>query len=343
MPATIHAEKLTHINYAFARIAPSGGVGFESSDASVDLQRLLALRKQNPHLKLIVSIGGWQAEGFSDAALTGASRSAFARNVVALLRRHELDGVDLDWEYPGQGVAGITYRTADKQNFTLLLKAMREQLDAADKAARRTVTDRHILTIASADREYFDHTEMDKLHVYLDWINVMSYDFFNALTPTTGHHAGLYPSEFAGPHDRSADAAIKQHLAAGIPAEKLVLGVPFYGRGFTGVHPQHNGRNQRYERFEAEHSYAELVDRFIDKQGFVFHWDDRAKAPYLWNAATRTFITYDDPRSIGIKADYVKANQLGGMMFWELSQDRGGELLDVIASSLLGAPLPSRK
>src|SRR5215207_4769669 len=330
MPAMIYAEKLTHINYAFARIEPSGGVGFGTADASRNLQRLLPLKQQNPRLKLIVSVGGWQAEGFSDAALTEASRNTFARSVVALLRRHELDGVDLDWEYPGQGVGGVTYRTADKRNFTLLLKAMREQLDAADKVARRTDSDRYILTIASADREYFDHTEMDKLHIYLDWINVMSYDFFNALTATTGHHAGLYPSEFAALQDRNADAAIKQHLAAGIPADKLVRGVPFYGRGFTGVQPQHNGRNQRYERFEAEHSYAELVDRFIDKQGFVRHWDDRAEAPYLWNAATRTFITYDDPRSIAIKADYVTATRLGGMMFWELSQDPDGELLDVI-------------
>ena len=245
-----------------------------------------------------------------------------------------LDGIDLDWEYPGQGVAGIKYRTEDKQNFTLLLKTLRTQLDAQSEAQNRTGRDRYTLTIASADREYFDHTEMEKLHVYLDWINIMSYDFFNSLTSTTGHHAGLYASEFAAPADRNADSSVRQHLASGIPPDKLVLGVAFYGRGFVGVKPLHNGLNQPYERYEGDHKYADLEDRFIGRQGFVRYWDERARAPYLWNGASKTFITYDDPQSIRAKADYVRDNRLGGMMFWELSQDRNDELLDVIVTSL---------
>jgi chitinase len=175
---------------------------------------------------------------------------------------------------------------------------------------------------------------MDRLHIYLDWINVMTYDFFNSLTATTGHHAGLYRSRYAAPNDRYADASLKQHLAAGIPADKLVLGVAFYGRGFAGVKPQHNGLNQPYQRFEAAHPYSELVQQFIGKQGFVREWDAQAKAPYLWNAASRTFITYEDPESIAIKAGYVKSHHLGGIMFWELSQDYRGELLDTIVRGL---------
>ena len=325
IPPVIHAEKLTHINFAFAQIDRDGKVAFERPDAAESLKTLLALRSKNPALKIIVSVGGWTAEGFSDAAASDASREIFARSAVELLRTHALDGIDLDWEYPGQGVAGIRYRAEDKENFTLLLKTLRRQLDSAARPGER-----RLLTIASADREYFDHTEMDKLHVYLDWINVMSYDFFNSLTRTTGHHAGLYPSELATPTDRNADASVRQHLAAGIPPQKLVLGVAFYGRGFAGVTPLHNGLHQPYERYEADHDYAELVDKFIGKQGFVRYWDERAQAPYLWNDATPTFITYDDPRSIGIKARYAREKRLGGMMFWELSQDRDGELLDVI-------------
>jgi len=309
-------------------------VVLESAELKASLVRVVALRKINPRLKVIVSIGGWEADGFSDAALTDASRAAFANSALELVRTYSLDGVDIDWEYPGQGVAGIKYRAEDRQNFTLLLKALREKLDAASAAQGRTGGDRYTLSIASADREYFDHTEMDKLQVYLDWINVMAYDFFNSLTPTTGHHAGLYRAAPAAPTDRDADASIKQHLAAGIPAEKLVLGVAFYGRGFTGVKPVDSGLNQRYERFEAAHDYSELADKLIGKQGFVRHWDDRAKAPYLWNGTSRTFISYDDPQSIGIKAQYVKAHHLGGMMFWELSEDRNDELLDVIVRSL---------
>jgi chitinase len=215
-----------------------------------------------------------------------------------------------------------------------LLQTLRSQLDAASTDDGRRRSDRYLLTIASADREYFEDTEMDKLHVYLDWINVMTYDFFNSLTPTTGHHAGLYRSPFAAPNDRYADASVKQHLAAGIPADKLVLGVAFYGRGFAGVNPLHDGLNQEYQRFEAAHPYAELVQSYIGKQGFVREWDAQAKAPFLWNAATHAFITYDDPESIRIKAEYVKTHHLGGMMFWELSQDHEGELLGTIAKSL---------
>ena len=331
-PAVMHLEKVTHVNLAFARIAASGQVALTDGRVEANLTRLVGLKKANPRLKVIVSIGGWMADGFSDAALTDASRSRFSDSAVQLLRQFSADGVDIDWEYPGQGIAGIKYRAEDRQNFTRLLKALRDKLNAASAAQGRGGDDRYTLTIASADREYFEHTEMDKLHVYLDWINVMSYDFFNSLTPTTGHHAGLYRAAAAGPIDRDADASVKQHLAAGIPAGKIVLGVAFYGRGFAGVRPIGNGLRQPYERFESAHDYSELADKFIGRQGFVRYWDDRAKAPYLWNSASRTFITYDDPQSIRIKAQYVKAHHLGGMMFWELSEDRNDELLDAVES-----------
>jgi Chitinase len=322
-PPDIPAMKLTHINYAFARIDADGKAVLPHPGVPYHLEYLRALKAKNPQLKILLSIGGWEAEGFSDAASSAASRETFARSVVALLREHSLDGVDLDWEYPGQSVAHIKSRPEDKQNFTALLREMRAQLG-----------ERYLLTIASADREYFQFTEMDRLHIYLDWINVMSYDFFNSLTPTTGHHAGLYASAFAAPTDRTADASVKQHLAAGIPPQKLVLGVAFYGRGFAGVAPLHDGVNQLYERFEAAHPYAELVEKFIDRGGFVRKWDAKAQAPYLWNAQTRAFITYDDPQSIAIKAAYVRKHHLGGIMFWELSQDSGGALLDAIVTGL---------
>ncbi len=328
-PPPIDPAKLTHINFAFAKIDAAGKVVLPHPGVAAQLAHLRALKAKNPQLKVLLSVGGWEAEGFSDAALSAASRAAFAASVVALLREHSLDGVDLDWEYPGQGVAGIKSRPQDKHNFTALLQTMRAQLDQA--SARRGS---YLLTIASADREYFDFTEMDQLHVYLDWINVMSYDFFNSLTPTTGHHAGLYASPYAAPSDRNADASVKQHLAAGIPPEKLVLGVAFYGRRFAGVQPTHRGLNQPYERFEAAHPYAELVEKFIGRGGFVREWDAQAQAPFLWNAQTRAFITYDDPQSIAIKAEYGREHRLGGMMFWELSQDSGGALLDAIVSGL---------
>lgn len=333
MPAAIPAAKLTHVNFAFAKIDGEGRVGFERPDFAGALASLVALRQANPRLRVIISIGGWGADGFSDAALSESSRSAFTGSAVALMREHRADGIDLDWEYPGQAAAGIKARPEDEENFTRLLALLRERLDAASAEDHRRDRDRYTLTIATADREYFEHVEMAKIHRHLDWLNVMTYDFFNSLTPTTGHHAGLYPSATAAPGDRNADASIRQHLAAGVPPAKLVLGVAFYGRGFAGVVPDHGGLNQRYERYEGDHSFAELADRFIDRDGFVRHWDERAQAPFLWNEASRTFITYDDAQSIRAKADYARARRLGGMMFWELSQDRGGELLEVIAAA----------
>jgi chitinase len=340
VPLAVQADELTHINFAFAHIDAHGHVGFDQPLLGQILRKLQPLKTQNPLLRILVSVGGWQAEGFSDAALTPTSRLEFARSTVQLLREYSLDGVDLDWEYPGQGIAGIKFRGEDKQNFTLLLKTLREQLDA--ESSTRKPDARYTLTIAAADREYFDHVEMHKLHVYLDWINLMSYDFFNSLTPTTGHHAGLYASAHAAPTDRNGDSAVKQYLRAGVPANKIVLGVAFYGRGFTGVAPANNGLNQPYQRFEGEHSYAELAAKLVDKQGFTRYWDAQAQAPYLWNPATRTFISYEDPQSVTAKTRYVLHHRLGGIMFWELSKDRDGELLDVIVRGL-NAPAPQRR
>jgi chitinase len=341
IPAVIHPEKLSHINYAFGRIDGNHAV-LDRPPVADDLARLRALEKQNPQLAVMVSIGGWAADGFSDTALTDASRHTFARSVVALLKQYDLDGVDLDWEYPGQGVAGIRYRDADKQNFTLLLKALREELDAGGAARVRAGKQHYLLTIAAADREYFDFVEMDKLHVYLDWINEMAYDFFNSLTPTTGHHAALYRSDFAGPTDRTGDAAVRQYLAAGVPAAKIVLGVPFYGRRFAGVAPQNNGLYQHYEQSKDFESYAQLVESFIDKHGFVRYWDAGARSPYLWNRASRSFITYEDPQSLALKRCYVRDMHLGGIMFWELSLDSDDELLDVIARGCKDGPSSRR-
>jgi chitinase len=175
---------------------------------------------------------------------------------------------------------------------------------------------------------------MDELHVHLDWINVMTYDFFNSMTPTTGHHAGLHRSKFAATTDRDGDTAIRQHLAAGIPPRKLVLGAAFYGRAFGDVNPRHDGLNQPYGKFIDAYPYSVLVDTLIDRDGFVRHWDAAAQAPFLWNPVTRSFISYEDPQSLRAKARYVRSHRLGGLMFWELSQDRDDQLLDAIVKGL---------
>jgi len=190
------------------------------------------------------------------------------------------------------------------------------------------------LTIASADNEFVAGIELARVARSLDWFNLMAYDFHNSLTPTTGHHAGLHPSKFDPPDDRAADKAVKQYLAAGVPASKLVLGVPFYGRAFTDVAPEHNGLQQKYGKFFGAPSWRELTADYIGKNGYVRYWDEQAQVPYLWNAKTHTFVSYEDPQSLRIKTGFIKSRHLGGAMYWEQSLDKDSELLDVLVKGL---------
>ncbi|WP_430389691.1 glycoside hydrolase family 18 protein [Dyella sp. 20L07] len=329
----ISANKLDVINYAFARLDAKSDVNLSGSAVEQTLSSLVALRKVNPALKVIISIGGWGADYFSDAALTDATRQHMADSVAALLEKHDVDGVDLDWEYPTLPGPGISHRAEDKRNFSLLLETLRARLDKLGAAHGGR---HYLLTIAAADSEFVAGIELERVSRSLDWINLMTYDFHNSLTPTTGHHAGLHLSALAPADDRAGDKAVAQFLAAGVPANKLNLGVAFYGRAFTDVDPAHDGLQQKYAKYLSSPSWSELIADYIDKNGYVRHWDAQAQAPYLWNAATHTFITYEDPQSLRAKAAFIKAKGLGGAMYWEHSLDHNEALLDVLDQSLKG-------
>ncbi len=328
----IGAQKLTHINYAFGKVSPAGVIVFDDPDAPAHLAQLQALKAKNPDLKILVSVGGWGADNFSDAALSDASRYAFSQSAVDLIKRYSLDGIDLDWEYPGQAGPGIKFRPEDRENFTEMLKSLRQHLDYLAWQRGRWGKDPYLLTIASAAGRYFEHTQMDVLHRYLDFINIMTYDMAGAWAPKAGHHAPLYAS--GDDPEVSTDAYVRQHLAAGIPPEKLVVGVPFYARGFTGAGSGGEGLNQPYEKYGPGYGWAELAKDVIGKNGFERRWDEKAKAPYLWNPESRTFITYDDPESLRIKAEYVKERRLGGIMYWEHSHDPDEDLLNAVYEGL---------
>src|SRR5436190_23335841 len=156
----ISAEKLTHINYAFGLIN-TNSEAYIRTNAPAHFAQLQALKARNPNLKIIVSIGGWGADGFSDAALTDDSRQKFARSCLNLLKQYALDGIDLDWEYPGQRGPGIKFRPEDKENFTAMLRELRAQLDDLSNTRHRMGADRYTLTIADTAGSYFQHTEMD--------------------------------------------------------------------------------------------------------------------------------------------------------------------------------------
>jgi chitinase len=329
------ARRLTHVNYAFAQVTDSARIVFRDDEAGADLARLQALKARNPDLKLLASVGGWGAKNFSDAALTARSRAAFAESAAALVERYRLDGVDVDWEFPGQPGPGTTFREADRTNFTLLLEATRARIDSLSEAHGRTGDDRYLLTIAgNDDRTYFETTEVSEVHPLLDFINVMTYDFFSRGSSTTGHHAGLYRSPAPGASSRTTAAAVERYLEAGVPARKVVVGVPFYGRGWTGVAPQNQGLFQPFERFTRAYSYDLLQRRYINQRGFDRSWDPSAKAPYLWNADSTTFISYEDPKSLRHKASFVRERGLGGVMYWQHGHDPDRKLLGVLHRAL---------
>lgn len=322
----VDASKLTHINYAFADI-DKGKIVLRLKTDSLNLVQLVAMKAQNPDLKVIISIGGWAwSNWFSDAALTPESREGFGKSATELMQKFKLDGIDLDWEYPGQIGEDNGFRPEDKQNFTLLLGEIRRQLDELETTSKT----HYLLTIATGgDQQYIDHTELGEAQKHLDFINVMTYDFYSGLDSVTGHHANLYDSKQAPSLSKSAMASVERHLKAGVPANKIVLGIPFYGRMWTGVNAQNNGLYQKAKSVGAIVDYNIIADKYLNK-GFERFWDESAKAPYLWDRDSTRFISYEDTTSLGIKLRFVEEKGLGGAMFWEYSLDKNNELLNTI-------------
>ena len=371
-PASMPLHKVTHINYAFANIGADGRVAIGDSYAAIDKaypgdnweqpvrgnynQFNNVLKTQYPHLKTLISVGGWTwSARFSDVALTPQSRAVFAESCVDFIRQYGFDGVDLDWEYPvSGGLASNVYRPQDGTNYTLLVAEIRAQLDAAG-AEDGT---HYLLTIASAAG--FDkivNFDLAGMHPYLDFINVMSYDLFGAWDlSSTGHQAGLSASPgmtAASPELRTkynVESAIEQHLAAGVPASKIVPGVAFYGRSWGGVPATNDGLFQPATSVPAGqwddwssgatgvYDWTNLEDK-IASGSYTRHWDSQAKAPWLYgNAFGGHFISYDDPASVMLKGSFVMERGLGGLMFWEASGDRRETLFDAVLESLEGVP-----
>ena len=331
----ISADKLDVINFAFAQVNPAHEVFLPNPTAAGSLAGLVALRKNNPGLKVLLSIGGWGAGNFSEAALTDAARACFADTALALVRKHDLDGLDIDWEYPAHPGPGISHRPEDKQNFTLLLQSIRAKLDALSQARGDR---RYLLTIAAADGEAARGLEIARISEVLDWINLMTYDFYGSLTPTTGHHASLYRSRTAAPGSRTTEQAVDEFLKAGTPPRKLNVGLAFYGRVFGKVTDAQQGLHQPFGSEGGFVTWQEIARDHLDKGGFVRLWDEQAQAAWLWNEKDRRLISYEDPQALRAKADFVREHGLGGVMYWEQRSDPDEQLLDVVHAALHRTP-----
>jgi chitinase len=362
----IPGELLTHINYAFGVISPQENKcvlgdpvadvqkfygANESFDHKPDLKdalhgafgQFLKLKQQYPHLKVLISIGGWNGSArFSDVALTEETRQQFVASCVALYFQKYpgvFDGVDIDWEYPISGGAQVG-RLEDRHNFTLLLTEFRRQLDLQGQADEK----QYLLTIAApAGPAVYANLELDQIYKVLNWINLMTYDFHGAWDKSTNFNSPLFKSSTDPSTDPivrdqfNVDAVVQAYLAAGIPPQKLVIGVPFYGRGWQGVPDVNHGLYQPATsaapgRFEpGVFTYSEIKNNYLPT--YQVYWQEEAKVPWIYDPAKGIMITYEDPQSVALKADYVNTNHLSGMMFWELSND-GGELLTAAYNAL---------
>lgn len=310
------------VNLAFGKIK-DGCIVWNPEDCHIYMEKAKQL---NPNIKFLLSIGGWGADGFSEAAASKENREKFAKSALDTVVSGALDGIDIDWEYPCISIAGIETSKDDKENFTLMLKELREQLNQ--------VTDRHcMLTIAAGGDAYYTRcTQMELAQEYLDYVQLMTYDLRGGFSVATGHHTNLYTNA-ADLNSVSTDYAVKAFIKAGVPREKLVIGVAFYSRIWKGVPDCNHGFLQMAETTGGYGpDYSILIEEYLGKNGFVRYWDDEAKAPYLFNGSE--FISYDDKESIHYKAEYVKEKGLGGIMYWEYNGDETYTLTSWIAEQL---------
>jgi chitinase len=321
-----------------------------------NFQQLQALKALYPSLKVVISLGGWTlSKYFSDAALTEASRQKFVSSCIDLFIKGNLpdpgwggmggpgaaagifDGIDLDWEWPGsEGNAGNIIRPEDKQNFTKLVDEFRKQLDAYGET-----TGKHYLltSFLPAARAKIDvGFEVGKIFDSLDLGNVQGYDLHGAWEPRTNHQSNLYTSKDdpASP-SFSVDDTVRAYLEREAPANKLVIGAPFYSRGWTGVADVNRGLYQLSSGPAPGVWESGVNDYKVTKallgNGFTRYWDGKAFAAWLFDGTT--FWTFDDPIVMKHKAHYVLKNGLGGIMFWELSGDTpDGELVAALADGL---------
>ncbi len=379
------ADALDVINYAFA--APDENLRCASLDTFADygkrfdagesvdgvadtvaqplkgnFNQLLKLKAMHPHLRVLLSLGGWtQSFRFSDAALE-ENREAFVDSCIDMFIRGNVapgvsaagvfDGLDIDWEYPGSCGETCDFRPEDRQNFVALLELFRTKLDALEDEVEQVTDTRpeYLLTIAApAGQAQYDPIDLARIHGPLDWINVMTYDFHGGWESSgpANHQAPIYRSPCDATDADWSDKALQAYLGAGVPPSKLLLGVPFYGRGWRGVASVNDGLCQSAGGVPRG-TYEKGVDDFevLDADGHPDFWDEATATHWTYNG--NEFWSYDDERSLGWKADYANGLRppdgatrptLRGVLFWELSGDApDGRLLRSLRESLGTAP-----
>jgi chitinase len=344
--ADIKPELLTHLIFAFAKVDPGPGgkakpkfgiAPYDPTDLGADGQyaQVNALKKKAPHLKTSLAIGGWSHNDpptawlFTTMAETAESRADFVKATVKYVREHNFDGIDIDWEYPGDPTRGG--RSVDTNNFTALLTDFRAAIDAEAKASGK---DPLLLTVAAPAGVAVRGYDLAKVHGPLDWINLMSYDYEGGWAKVTGHNA---PAPKYGP---GVQGSVSIYMNFGVPAEKIVLGMATYGRTFKeaegekpGLPAKGNAPPGRCTGAEGMLSYFEIKE-LIDAGKFKPKWDETAFVPYGYDEKAKIWLSYDDPKSFQKKLDFIDEKGLGGAMFWALDMDdfkNGYPLISTVA------------
>ena len=306
------ARRLTHVNLAFGLIKD----GLLDLHLLKYLHLLPRLRAWNPEMKIVLSVGGWGADGFSHMAMTEDGRRKFARSCLDAVEKYNLDGIDIDWEYPCSDAAGIGADPRDKENFTALLRTLREYLGK----------DRIVSVAVGASRRCIADTQMDKVAEIVDYVQLMTYDMVDGTR--AGHHAalGATKGDKSGLNTRDI---VEAYHRAGVPYEKLIIGAAFYGRHFEVTSFENHGLLQPSDGGLPGPTYGEITPEYLRENHFQVYWDADAEANYLWNG--KTLVSYESPRAVRLKCEYVREKGLLGIMYWEHGNDPTRELLGAIA------------
>ncbi|KAI8632031.1 glycoside hydrolase superfamily [Xylariaceae sp. FL1651] len=332
VPQKLPVDDLSHILYAFADIAPNGTV--LSSDPVADLdqlypdddardrgrnaygavKQLYIHKKYNRNVKVLLSIGGGDySPKFAAATSTEMGRQTFAKSAVQLVTDWGFDGIDVDWEYPTN--------EAERDNFVKLLAACRQAFDRY--SLQNHLRYRFLVTVASpASQANYQFMDLAQMNRYVDIWHLMAYDYSGSWDTKSGHQANLFANKAnMASTPFNTDDAVRHYEAQGISAQKIVLGLPLYGRSFEGT----SGLGQNYTSVGPGGPQPGVwYYRDLPKAGAREQFDDAAQATYSYDRASRELISYDDVRSAGVKARYVRDRRLGGAFFWEASGDRSG-------------------
>lgn len=318
-----HIEQLTHLIWCFTHVRNDSMV----FDGRWDEHRALeavALKARFPGLKVLVSMGGWGGcEPCSETFSRADGRRTFIATANALIDRCGFDGIDLDWEYPAvAGPPGHRFAPEDRHDFTLLVRELRSALGPSKEICFAAGGEDHCLV---------NGFEWDSIMTEVDRVHVMSYDLVHGYSDRTGHHTPLYscPQQWL-----SADHAVHLLDSLHVPRGKVVIGAAFYSRVFQHVEDVDHGlfRPGRYGRSIPFNAIDSLI---TEANGWQWFHDGTAKASYAYNAGAHEFLTGDDTASVAMKSRYVREQGLGGIMFWQLRDDRAEDgLLEAMHHAL---------